>query len=223
MRRTFVVADIPRPNAYEDRLRRLVGDLHDGVGPTLAVALLGLRAARDLVSRDREGAERLLAKLEEELFGAVTELRRIVADARPPALDEAGLVQAVRRYAETLAARVPAEHGPLRVDVEVCGQVPDLSTEVEVTAYRIIRESLVNVARHSGARHCVVRLWPREGDLHVEITDDGVGTALDDVPAGTGLRSMRERAGALGGGCRVEPVSSGGTRIAAWLPLAAGR
>ena len=88
---------------------------------------------------------------------------------------------------------------------------------------RIIRESLVNVARHSGARHCVVRLWPREGDLHVEITDDGVGTALDDVPAGTGLRSMRERAGALGGGCRVEPVSSGGTRIAAWLPLAAGR
>jgi signal transduction histidine kinase len=228
MRRTFVVADIPRPNGYEDRLRRLVGELHDGVGPTLAVALLGLRAARDLLPRDREGAERLLAKLEDEMHGAITELRRIVADARPPALDEAGLVQAVRRYASTLSDRVPAEHGPLHVEVDVEGEMPELSTEVEVTAYRIIRESLVNVARHSGARNCVVRLrfsgrGPEDSDLHVEIVDDGIGAALDSVPAGTGLRSMRERAGELGGGCRVEPVSSGGTRIAAWLPLAAGR
>ncbi len=224
MRRTFVVTDVVRPAGYEDRLKRVLNDLHDGLGPTLAVAVLGLRAARDLIARDRAGAEHLLARLEDELYGAITDLRRIVADARPPALDDAGLALAVRRYAETLSDRVPAEHGPLRVEVEVRGELPPLSAEVEVTAYRIIREALVNVARHSGARHCAVHLWPLDGDLHVEIVDDGVGTGGDALPTigGTGLRSMRERAGALGGGCRVEQVSSGGTRIAAWLPLAAG-
>lgn len=223
MRRTFVVADVVRPAGYEDRLKRVLNDLHDGLGPTLAVAVLGLRAARELISRDRAGAERLLARLEDELYGAITDLRRIVADARPPALDEAGLVKAVRRYADTLADRVPAEHGPLRVTVEVRGELPLLSAEVEVTAYRIIREALVNVARHSGARQCTVQLWPLDGDLHVEIVDDGVGTDGEALPAvgGSGLRSMRERAGDLGGGCRVEPVSSGGTKIAAWLPFAA--
>ncbi|MGW5721599.1 sensor histidine kinase [Amycolatopsis sp. NPDC003865] len=222
MRRTFVVADFVPPAGYEDRLKRVLTDLHDGLGPTLAVAVLGLRAARDLIARDRAAAGDLLARLEDELYRAITDLRRIVADARPPALDDAGLVLAVRRYAEALSDRVPAEHGPLRVDVEVHAELPALTAEVEVTAYRIIREALVNVARHSGARQCTVHLWPRDGDLHVEIVDDGVGTDGEVLPAvgGSGLRSMRERAGDLGGGCRVEPVPSGGTRIAAWLPLA---
>lgn len=222
MRRTFVVTDVVRPAGYENRLRTVLDDLHDGVGPTLAVAVLGLRAARDLLGRDRAGAERLLARLEEELHGAITELRRIVTDARPPALDEAGLVTAVRRYAGLLAERVPAEHGPLAVAVEVRGELPPLSAEVEVAAYRIIREALVNIARHSGARQCAVRLWPLDGDLRVEIVDDGVGPGGEAPPVlgGTGLRSMRERAAGLGGGCAIEPVSSGGTRIAAWLPLA---
>lgn len=225
MRRTFVVADVVRPAGYEDRLRRVLNDLHDSLGPTLTAAVLGLRAARDLVARDRAGAEHLLARLEDELYGAITDLRRIVADARPPALDGAGLVLAVRRYAETLTDRVPAEHGPLRVEVVVRGELPPLSADVEVAAYRIIREALVNVARHSGARQCTVHLWPLDGDLHVDVVDDGVGTDGEALPTvgGTGLRSMRERAGDLGGGCRIEPVASGGTRIAAWLPLAAGK
>lgn len=224
MRRTFVVPDLGLPTGYEDRLKRVLTDLHDGLGPTLAVAVLGLRAARELINRDRAAAGDLLARLEDELHGAITDLRRIVADARPPALDEAGLVLAVRRYARTLTDRVPADHGPLRVEVEVRGELPPLSSEVEITAYRIIREALVNVARHSGARQCTVRLWPRDGDLHVEIVDDGVGTDGEALPTvgGSGLRSMRERAGDLGGGCRIEPVSSGGTRIAAWLPLVTG-
>ncbi|MFE6612894.1 sensor histidine kinase [Amycolatopsis sp. NPDC057786] len=222
MRRTFVVTDVVHPSGYENRLRTVLNDLHDGVGPTLAVAVLGLRAARELLVRDRAGAERLLARLEEELHGAITELRRIVTDARPPALDDASLVTAVRRYAGMLADRVPAEHGPLGVAVEVRGELPPLSAEVEVTAYRIIREALVNIARHSGARQCTVRLWPLAGDLRVEIVDDGVGTGGGALPVvgGNGLRSMRERAVDLGGGCVIEPVPSGGTRIAAWLPLA---
>src|SRR4051812_25209886 len=146
MRRTFVVAGFVGPAGYEDRLKRVLNDLHDGLGPTLTAAVLGLRAARDLIGRDRAGTEHLLSRLEDELYGAITDLRRIVADARPPALDDAGLVLAVRRYAATLTGRVPAEHGPLRVEVEVRGELPPLSSEIEVTAYRIIREALVNVA-----------------------------------------------------------------------------
>jgi signal transduction histidine kinase len=220
MRRRFVVPNMDCHPDQEDGLRRLVNDLHDGLGPTLAMAVLGLRAAREMMSRDRGSAEQLLVRLEDELYGAIADLRRLVADARPPVLDEIGLVAAVRQHAFTLASRVAME-GSLRIEVEVEGEVPALSSDVEVAAYRIIREALTNVARHSGASLCTVRIW-LDGNLHVEVVDDGIGATAGSTPVsgGIGLRSMRERAGGLGGDCAIEPVSSGGTRIAARLPLA---
>jgi signal transduction histidine kinase len=221
MRRRFVVPDRGSDPDQGDGVRRLVNDLHDGLGPTLAMAVLGLRAARDLISTERVAAEQLLVRIEGELYGAIADLRRLVADARPPVLDEIGLVEAVRRYASTLASRVPVDR-PLRIEVDVEDDFPALSGDVEVAAYRIICEALTNVTRHSGAGLCTVRIR-LDGNLSIEVIDDGIGAVVEPVPAsgGIGLRSMRQRAGDLGGVCAIETVSSGGTRIAARLPLAA--
>ena len=95
-----------------------------------------------------------------------------------------------------------------------------MSAAVEVAAYRIVAESLTNVVRHADAGSARVRLERTDGDLLVEIADDGVGIG-EDVQAGVGLLSVRERAAELGGRADVECPPSGGTVVRAMLPLGA--
>ncbi len=206
-------------------------DLHDSIGPTLAAAALGVHAARALVGHDRPAAEQVLTRIEEELHSAIAEIRRLASDVHPPALDRLGFVAAVRRYAEALGSRTSttgATGAPLRIEVEVCGELPELPAAVEVAAYRIVREALTNVSRHSHAWSCVVRIR-FDGELQLEIVDDGIGplgrpewTGSGDPAGGVGLGSMRERASALGGRLAIEAASPAGTRVAATLPVGTG-
>jgi signal transduction histidine kinase len=93
---------------------------------------------------------------------------------------------------------------------------------VEVAVYRIVGEALANVVRHANARSCAVRLSASDGELLVEVSDDGLGLSTDGARApGVGLYSMRERAEELGGSCRIESPPAGGTRVFARLPLEA--
>lgn len=210
MRREFIVPT----DAVDEARRRLLRDLHDGLGPSLAAIALGLRAARHLAVHDPGSAGALLARLEEEVHTAVTEIRRLTSGACPAVLARLGLVGAVRAHVASLSDR-----HPVRVDVG-CADVPDLPVAVQVAAYRIICEAVTNVVRHAGARHCAVRLW-FDGCLHVEVLDDGVG-AVPTGSDGVGLGSMRERAGEVGGTWRMERSAGGGTLIAADLPGAGG-
>ncbi|SDN48075.1 Histidine kinase-, DNA gyrase B-, and HSP90-like ATPase [Allokutzneria albata] len=202
--------------AREEERRRLLHDLHDGVGPTLAAATLGLQASRRLLITNPPAAKDMLHRLEDDLQNAIGEIRRVANELRPPVLDQLGLVTAVREHANTLAGRL----GPLSVEMDLPEELPALPAAVEVAAYRIVCEALTNVARHSKAQRCAVRLG-LDGGLTLEIADDGVG-----LPAryrdGVGLHSMRERAVELGGSCTVESEAGGGTRVLARLPLPEG-
>jgi signal transduction histidine kinase len=147
-----------------------------------------------------------------------------VYDLRPPTLDELGLIEAIReqaaRYNDAPANLVGGEDtGTLRVTLDVPERLPPLPAAVEVAAYRIIQEALMNVSRHARARTCTLRLVCANGrTLEVEVIDDGAG--LPDHPrAGVGLRSMRERAAELGGACEIAGVTPQGTRVAAWFPI----
>ena len=142
---------------------------------------------------------------------AISDIRRLVYDLRPPALDELGLVAAIHE-----AAAQYATNG-LRVNIDAPESLPPLPAAVEVAAYRITQEALTNVVRHAEARNCRVRL-SLGGELELEIIDDGVGLPEDRRP-GVGLTSMQERAAELGGRCVVEPFAAGGTRVLARLPL----
>jgi signal transduction histidine kinase len=134
-----------------------------------------------------------------------------VYDLRPPALDELGLVQALREQAAQYSA-----HG-LQITVDAPDQLPALPAAVEVAAYRIALEALTNVARHAKAQRCVVRLLSN-GELQLEISDDGQG--MDgQMRAGVGLMSMRERASELNGTCLIEASALGGLMVKVSLPL----
>jgi signal transduction histidine kinase len=199
--------------AREEERRRLRRDLHDGLGPTLAAVALQAETVRSLLREDPAAADALLAKLKEETQSAITGIRRIVYDLRPPALDELGLVGALREE----GSRFAANGGPLVVSVECGEELPPLPAAVEVAAYRIALEAITNAARHSGASRCVVRI-ASNGGLDVEVRDDGRGLPADFRP-GVGLTSMRERVAELGGTFTVEPAVPAGTRILAHLPV----
>ncbi|WHT20550.1 histidine kinase [Crossiella sp. CA-258035] len=205
--------------AREEERRRLLHDLHDGVGPTLAAAALGLQVVRQVMNTNQGAAEEMLSRLEDELQGAIGEIRRVAHGLRPPVLDQLGLATAVREHAATLAGRIGGNgDAPLTISVDVSDQLPPLPAAVEVAAYRIVCEALTNVARHSGAQSCLVRVW-LDRDLHVEVLDDGLGLG-ETRRNGVGLRSMRERAGELGGDFQVESRDKvRGTRVAARLPV----
>jgi len=196
--------------AREEERRRLRRDLHDGLGPALAAHTLKVGSARALLARDPATAEKLLTELERDIEAALSDIRRLVYDLRPPALDELGLVGAIRESG--------ARHhrDSLRVSVEAQAMLPALPAAVEVAAYRITQEALTNVVRHAQAHTCFIALT-FNGELSLEIRDDGVGLA-EDHHAGVGLTSMRERAAELGGTCVIEALPIGGTRILAQLP-----
>jgi signal transduction histidine kinase len=202
--------------AREEERRRLRRDLHDGLGPSLGAVVLRIDTARNLVGRDPAEADRLLRSARTDVAAALADVRRLVHDLRLPALDDLGLVGAVRQQAERLLApRVATE-------VVAGAGTDDLPAAVEVAAYRIASEALANVAKHASAATCRVEL-ARDADaaLVVSVADDGTGIP-PGAPAGVGLVSLRERAAELGGRCTVECPPSGGTVVRAILPADGG-
>ncbi len=204
--------------AREEERRRLRRDLHDGLGPALSSAMLKLGAARRLLPSGSP-ADGLIVEVREDMRATVTDVRGLVYDLRPPALDQLGLVLAIQDYAEQC---VLDDEAGMHVTVTAPEQLPPLSAAVEVAAYHIAREAITNATRHARARSCSVRLAPEDAagrlDLILEVSDDGVGLPAER-PAGVGLHSMRERAEELGGKFSVGPSSDGGTRVSARLPI----
>ena len=215
-------------SAREEERRRLRRDLHDGLGPTLATLSLGLDVALKMLANDPREAEALLRELKSQTQGAVVDIRRLVYGLRPPALDDLGLVPAIREQASKHGrlADDPATFGrgagnnALTFSVEAPDELPPLPAAVEVAIYRIVQEALTNVVRHSEAGACRIGLSinDAENELGLEIADDGIGIPEDRL-AGVGMSSMAERAAELGGACAVEREPEGGTRVVARFPL----
>ena len=198
--------------AREEERRRLRRDLHDGLGPELASMTLKLDAVRNLMNQDTERAEELLLDLKGQLDSSLTNIRRLVYDLRPPALDELGLVPAVR---ESSAIRSAGAHPKIRVSGP--SHLPPLPAAVEVAAYRVALEAVTNVVRHAAAENCQIH-FRIDDELEVEVIDDGRGLS-ETARSGVGLASMRERAAELGGSLSIGPGPSGGTRLCARFPL----
>ena len=198
--------------AREEERRRLQRDLHDGLGPQLATLGMQLEVARGLVG-DSPDAVSLLEKLSAETQAAITDIRRLVYDLRPPALGQLGLAGALREY---VAGQTSGTNGP-RITVEGPDALPPLPAAVEVAAFRIAQEAVANCIRHAGAKNCRIILEVN-GALRLEIADNGPGLP-PAVVHGVGLASMRERAAELGGECRIESSPGGGVRVIAVFPL----
>jgi signal transduction histidine kinase len=205
--------------AREEERRRIRRDLHDGLGPTLASQTFTMDAILDSLEADPQEAARLLRGLKFQNQKTVAEIRRLVYELRPPALDELGLCGALQAHAvqlnraENLQIRITARPNPL----------PALPAAVEVAAYRIALEAITNVVRHAHARCCEVHLnviGTGHSRLEVEVSDDGKGLSGEEHP-GVGLISMRERAEELGGSFRMTQGTNRGACVMAVLPISA--
>lgn len=202
--------------AKEEERRRLRRDLHDGLGPKLAAVGLRLDRARSLIAAAPDEASDVLHSVKDDIRSTIDDIRRLVYDLRPPALDELGLVGAVREC----AARLEPASGPI-MTVTAPAALPPLPAAVEVAAYRIVNEALTNVVRHADAGCCQVRIEVDDGQLVVAVDDDGAGVAAASR-SGVGTQSMRERAAEIGGRLDITAAPGRGTRLLARLPLSAG-
>lgn len=208
-------ADLVRSRAQvvasrEDERRRLRRDLHDGLGPTLAAIGLKAGLAARQVPADSP-AHALLGEISAEARASVADVRRLVEALRPPALDELGLVGAVRSRAASLA-------GGMAIEVTGPSSEAPLPAAVETAAFRIAVEAMTNAVRHSGASTCRVTITSVDGALDLTVRDDGRGLDPAGAP-GVGLRSMRERVEELGGTFAVLSPPEGGTLVHARLPM----
>lgn len=200
--------------AREEERRRLRRDLHDGLKPALAGVSLGLDAVRNVLG-PANPTDELIARLRSELDEASSDIRRLVYDLRPPALDELGLVGALRQQSRNFGL----DPAGLEVVVEAPSDLGGLPAAVEVAAYRIALEALENVRKHARAGRCEVVLGLAGGYLELEVRDDGTGLP-PGVANGVGLIAMHERAAELGGTCTVEPRAEKGTLVRAVVPIA---
>jgi signal transduction histidine kinase len=197
--------------AREEERRRLRRDLHDGLGPRLAGQTLKLEAAREALDDDAATTRALLDEMLGESQALIAEIRRLVYGLRPPALDQLGLLTAIREQAAQLQC------DGLAITIAAPERLPPLPAAVEVAAYRIVQEALTNVARHAHARRCTVTIAADEA-LVMTVVDDGIGLP-EALRSGVGLSSMRERAEEIGGSCLVERGAQGGTHVTVRLPL----
>jgi two-component system, NarL family, sensor kinase len=196
--------------AREEERRRIRRDLHDGLGPALAAIALKLDGARADVARDTARVEATLSQLRDEAQRAIADIRRLVDGLRPPALDDLGLLGALREHVERL-------NGHVEFSLDLPTELPPLPAAVEVAAYRIALEAVTNVTRHAQATACTVRVSVN-GALELEVRDNGRGVPARH-PSWVGFASMRERAAELGGVLTVEDEDRRGTRVIAVLPL----
>lgn len=196
----------------EEERRRLRRDLHDGLGPQLATLNLKLDAARNQLAFEPAATDELLAELKSGLQSAISDIRRVAHDLRPPALDQLGLVSAIREYAAQSSVN------GLAISVMAPDPLPPLPAAVEVATYRIVLEAITNCVRHAQAQVCAVSLQ-LAADLRLEIRDDGCGLPVG-YQAGVGLAAMRERTAELGGSFQIESAVGAGTAVIVHLPFA---
>ena len=200
-------------DAAEAERRRWARELHDetlqGLGGLRVILSSALRRI------EQDDVAELLREAVGQIEREIENLRAIITELRPAALDELGLVPAI----EALVGRVSAVEGlEIECDVDVPRADARVGSELETTIYRLVQEALTNVAKHAQAEHARVVVRGADGRISVEVSDDGAGFDPNATTAGFGLAGMRERVQLSGGELTVTP-SEKGTTVRAQLPL----
>jgi two-component system sensor histidine kinase DegS len=210
--------------AQEEERRRVAREIHDGPAQSLANLVFRIELCEKLLAGKRlPELQGELAELKELIKGGLQEVRKIIFDLRPMALDDLGLVPALRRYLEGLE-----EREGLGVYLAVLGEEVRLASAVEVGLFRIIQEALHNVIKHARAASARVTLTYGKEQLLLSVKDDGLGFDLQEAEDRSregghfGLISMWERAELLGGRFEVISAPGQGTRIVVAVPITEG-
>ena len=208
--------------AQEDERRRLAREIHDGPAQVLANAIIGL----EFIDRAfRRGGDTVLAEASQEIDRVkramregLTEIRRFIFDLRPTMLSQRGLGGTVEHYIETYRQLFPGD-----VELSVAPKLPALTPEQELTAFRVIQESLQNVHRHTKATRTWVSIAVSGQSLVVTVRDNGEGFRPEQTrvssSGGFGIAGMRERAEMVGARLRITSAPGKGTEVRLAIPL----
>jgi signal transduction histidine kinase len=207
-------------SAQEDERRRITADLHDGLGQNLTTMLLRLSVIADSAATDavRENA----AALREIASTSLTEIRELVRETRPPALDDLGLAAALERQLADVAAATGIAASFSWPD----GDGLRFTPEIETAVYRVVQEAVTNAVKHAAAGRIEVTLAATDEAVTATVQDDGRGfdvrAALQPARQPFGLLGMRERVAVFGGSVDVTSEPGRGTVVTARIPLVAG-
>lgn len=188
----------------ESERRMLAAELHDQIGQTLTA--VSLQVAR-LGDRSPEELRAETAAVREAVDGTIEDVRRLAKQLRPEALDALGLVPALTNLIERLI-----EQTGLRIERQLDRALPDVGRDGELVIYRVAQEAMTNAIRHAHAETIAVRLMARDGRVVLVVADDGHGM-IEGERAGSGIRTMRERALSIGARLDVGPYDGGGTAV----------
>jgi signal transduction histidine kinase len=207
-----------RLRVHSERLR-IARDLHDAVGHQVALISVQAGAMGYLLNTDLDKARESLAHIQRASEAALEELRLTVGLLRQPGESEPTEPASGLSRLDELIGSFAATG--LNVTCHVTGEARPLPEAVDLTAYRVIQESLTNTAKHAAGASASVRLAFRPGVLALTVEDDGPG-ASGNGHQGHGLIGMRERAAAVGGWVSAGPRGGGGFQVLAELPLSPG-
>jgi two-component system, NarL family, sensor histidine kinase UhpB len=195
--------------AREAERRRIAQELHDEVGQTLTAVLLELgQTAKHAPSE----VQRELRQTQEHARASLEDIRRIAVELRPEALDDLGLASALVALCDRLA-----QTSTLQITRKIERDLPALTEEEELVAYRIAQEALTNVVRHANSRTARVVLARSAHGVSLQVSDDGHGFAA--ASAGSGLQGMRERAGLIGAALSIGQEVRGGVTVRLEIPV----
>lgn len=207
-------------NAQEEERKRVARELHDETSQVLTSLLISLAVLEESITSPE--ARSRIAETRRLAHQTLRAIRHLSLDLRPSALDDLGLLPALRWYIKEYQQKFS-----LPVDFEASGLKERLPTEIETVVYRIVQEALTNVARHAQAHHVHVKVQGDAESIEVTVTDDGVGFDTErheQAPGpgqvhGWGLVGMRERASLLNGHLQIISIPGTGTTIHAKVPI----
>ncbi|MBI3954343.1 MAG: sensor histidine kinase [Chloroflexi bacterium] len=200
--------------AQEDERKRVSRELHDEIGQALSALTMGLERLEDARPEQWVNLMDQVERLRELAKGTLGDLRRLTVALRPAALDDLGLVPAIRRYAELYLGDAGVDF-----DVQEENAGSRLDPSLETVIYRVVQEAINNVARHSQATRAKINLSSRGDTFVATVEDNGRGFDPLVTREGVGLQGMRERASLAGGQLTLDSQTGHGTRVRLQLPL----
>ena len=198
-----------RENAALEERNRLARNLHDSVSQLLYSLTLMAGSTKKMLERDHnlEAIKNSVTRLGDTAHQALKEMRLLLYELRPAVIDSEGLINALQHRIETVEERLG-----MKVDLQTY-QLPDLPSNVEDALYHIALEALNNIVKHSESRKASITIASKNGNIEMEISDEGKGFEINQPSKGLGLMNMRERAHMLGGELIIDSSPGNGTHI----------
>ncbi|MDP9751882.1 sensor histidine kinase [Thermoanaerobacter sp. CM-CNRG TB177] len=200
--------------AQEEERKRIAREIHDGPAQAMANVLLKSELCEKLITKDIEQAKVELKNLKNIVQQSLKEVRKIIYDLRPSALDDLGLIPALSRYIKNFS-----EETGIFVDFSVLSNYKRLSPEIEITCFRVVQEALTNIKKHSKAKNASVKFEFGMRFISIIIKDDGIGFDKENIGQGYGLMGMRERVEILNGKFEISSFKNKGTQIYISIPV----